>query len=70
MLEIRDLVLQDMADLGHIEMEDIRVALNISRTTLDRLFLKNMCSRSTIRKVAIVTKRPMREYEACEFKLV
>ena len=70
MSELRDLVVQDMAKLGYIEAEDIRKVIGIARNTLDRLFISNTCSNTTIRKISIVTKRPMREYEACEFKLV
>lgn len=70
MNELRDLVIQDMAKLGYINAEDIRKVVGVARNTLDRLFIQNTCSNTTIRKISIVTKRPIREYEACEFKLV
>lgn len=70
MTELRDLVVQDMAKLGHVDTEDIRKVVGIARNTLDKLFIHNTCSNTTIRKISIVTKRPIREYEACEFKLV
>lgn len=69
-MELRDLVLRDMAKEGYIEALQISKAVKISRSTLDVLFRKNIASHYTIRKISLVTKRPIREYEECEFTLI
>lgn len=69
-MELRDLIFQDMAEKGFLGMSQISKEMNIARCTLDRLLIKNEASRNTIRKASFISKRPIREYEECEFTLI
>lgn len=70
-MELRDLVLRDVAKEGYIEALQISKAVKISRSTLNVLFRKkNIASHYNIRKISLVIKRPIREYEECEFTLI
>lgn len=57
------LIMNDLSQMGLIELKDILIRLNISHGTWWLSMTKGLISDKTLKKIAYVTKRPYSEYK-------